>query len=377
MKVRQPEDAASEAGRRLSAQLENALLRELAREWGRLNQLLFDGELKPPSLGLHDGQSPLGAWDRRSRNLRLSRHLVTHHPWSVTVEVLKHEMAHQYTHEVLGQTNETPHGPAFRELCRRLGIDAAAAGLPDATLEDPARAKALRKVQRLLALAESPNPHEAEAALNAAHRLMRRHNIAWSATASEGTYGFRQLGAVKKRFSAHEKLLAGILSQHFFVQAIWALSFDPWTLERGRVLEICGNTENLLIAEHVWTYLLQTGDRLWRAHKREQGIAGNKHRQRFLSGVMVGFHDRLAAEATQCEETGMVWLGDADLTDWVGRRHPHLVRGRGPRMRADASWQHGRSAGRKIALRTPVSEDPDRRPRRLADSRHPTGGSGG
>lgn len=363
--MRSPRDAAREAGRRLSSELENALLRELAREWARLNERLFDGALEPPGLGLHDRESPLGAWDRRTRSLRLARSLLTHEPWAVTVEVLKHEMAHQYVHEVLGCTEETAHGPAFRETCQRLGIDAAAAGLPEAVDPDSPRARALRKVQGLLALAESPNPHEAEAALNAAHRLMRRHNIAWSATASRGAYGFVQVGPVKKRFQAHEKLLAGILGQHFFVQALWALSLDPWTLERGRVLEICGTPENLAIAEHVHAYVLQTAERLWRQHKRQHRLPNNRSRRRFLSGVMVGFHDRLSEEATECEETGLIWQGDADLQDWVGRRHPHLVRGRGPRMKADATWSHGRAAGRQITVHRPVTEDPDRRPRRL------------
>ena len=370
--MREADDAADEAGRRLGAQLETALLRELAREWARLNARLFEGALAPPSIGLHDSDNPLGAWERKTRHLRLSRRLLTHHPWAVTVEVLKHEMAHQYVHEVLGQTEETPHGPAFRELCQRLGIDAAAAGLPEATPEEPERARALRKVQRLLALAESPNPHEAEAALNAAHRLMRRHNIAWSATASAGTYGFKQLGGVKKRFAAHEKLLAGILSQHFFVQAIWALGFDPWTLERGRVLELCGSTENLAIAEHVHTYLLRQGERLWREHRRAHRLKGDAARRRFLSGMMVGFHDRLSAEAQECEETGLIWQGDADLQDWVGRRHPHLQRGRGPRMTADATWSHGRAAGRKINVHRPVTEDPSRTPRALTLKDGPT-----
>ena len=40
------------------------------------------------------------------------------------VEVLKHEMAHQYAHEILGARDESAHGEAFRTVCQRLGIDA-------------------------------------------------------------------------------------------------------------------------------------------------------------------------------------------------------------------------------------------------------------
>jgi len=354
-------------------QLENALLRELAAEWGRQNTLLFDGALRPPTLTLHDADNPLGQWRPTERRIRLSRGLVHHQPWGVVIEVLKHEMAHQYVHEHLRRRDETAHGPSFRTLCAELGIDASAAGLPTTADTDPARERALRKVQRLLALASSDNPHEAEAALNAAHRLMRAHNIAWHATADSQAYGFRHLGPVKKRFSAHEKILGGILGQHFFVTAIWALAYDRESDRRGRVLEICGSPENLDIAEHVYHFLQGAGERAWRTHRTRRRIRSNAQRRTFLAGLMVGFHEKLEAEATVCEETGLVWLGDADLDRWVGRRHRRLVSGRGPRLRTDDAWRHGRAEGRKLTLHRGVRHDPEGGPRALTGPVGPSG----
>ena len=44
-------------------------------------------------------------------------------PWPAVVEVLKHEMAHQYVHETLGLAHTPPHGEAFQSACRLLRCD--------------------------------------------------------------------------------------------------------------------------------------------------------------------------------------------------------------------------------------------------------------
>ena len=57
---------------------------------------------------------------------------------------------------------------------------------PGSLTEDPAAAAVRRKVEALLQLAGSDNEYEAKAALEAAHRLMRKHSIAAAAKSSRG-----------------------------------------------------------------------------------------------------------------------------------------------------------------------------------------------
>src|SRR4030095_14857783 len=98
---------------------------------------------------------------RASRTRKPARRLATKEPWATLVEVLKHEMAHQYVLEVLRIEDESAHGPAFRDVCQRLGIDAKAAGLPttsSARTDDEDRV--LSRIAKLLALAESSSVHE-------------------------------------------------------------------------------------------------------------------------------------------------------------------------------------------------------------------------
>ena len=179
---------------RLRADLEAALVRELASTYQDLGSAMFRRKLGGAVIVLTDAASRLGRWVPEHRSIEIARRLVLEHPWGIVVEVLKHEMAHQYVHEVLGKTEESAHGPAFREVCERLGIDSSAAGIPAAGATTPEDARVLERIARLLALAESANVHEAQAAMNAAQRLMLKHNLDSVADKRRAGYGFRHLG---------------------------------------------------------------------------------------------------------------------------------------------------------------------------------------
>lgn len=351
---------------RLDAELEAALLRELARSWSDLNLRYFRGAMARPVLRLVEADAALGSWHRGARLLELSRSFVLSAPWSSVIEVLKHEMAHQYAHEILGATDETAHGPAFRQVCARMGVDPAAQGVPVA--RDRTRAKILEKVENLLALANSDNRHEAENAAALAQRLILKHNVELGDRAPHG-YSFRQLGEPRGRVSEAEHLLAAILGEHFFVEAIWVPGYRPADGVRGNVLEICGTNENLEMASYVHTFLLGTAERLWAQHKRDRGITQNRERRRFVAGVMEGFRERLRSEKRKNEERGLVWVGDAGLSHYYRARHPHVrsvrLRGQG---HSDAR-AHGRAAGRNIVLRRGLDGATESRGRALPPKR--------
>ena len=209
-----------------TATLEQALLIELQNTWIRLNHALFRESMRQPGLQLHDGRKQLVHWHRLTRTLSLSRPWILEAHWGQVVEVLKHEMAHQYVSEVLKEHNETPHGPAFREVCRRFHIDHRAVGIPNRASES--EPKAVSRIRKLLALSQSPNEFEAQTALAKARRLMTEHEIDWSNRTEEKTFDFRHLGPAKGRFDPWEKCLAGLLGKHFFVHPIWVPVYDVY-----------------------------------------------------------------------------------------------------------------------------------------------------
>ncbi len=336
----------------MDTRLETILLRELARTWSSLNWTLFHMAMRPPTIALSDARVQVGSWTPDTRTITLGRKLVLERPWLVVTEVLKHEMAHQYVTEVLRVDDETAHGAAFQRTCERLGIDGRARGLPVDGDADPERARAMRKVQALLALAESDNPHEADSAAAKAHRLMRKHNIAWAGKAQR--HVFAEVGKGRVRVPAHERVLAGLLGRHFFVECIWVRVFDRDKLREVQQLEVCGTPENVEMAAYVHGFLLRTAERLYEEHKRSAPTRrGSKGR--FLTGVVMGFGTRLREQAERCEqEEGLVWLGDPRLDDFIRRRHPRLVSTRRTRVVADSAFSSGHAAGKDIVLHRPV-----------------------
>lgn len=348
-----------------TAAVEAALLRAVGNAWEYENASRFGRALRRPQLRLDDSTHRLAGWVRSTREIVVSRRLVREQPWGVVVEVLKHEMAHQYAHEVLHATDETAHGPAFRLVCERHGIDAAASGLPADAARDEEAAKVLRRAQKLLALAGSPNLNEAQAAMNAAQSLLLRHNLAHLAAASTGAgtrtlgasprpgYTWRHLGTPRARLAAADRLLGAVLIGHFFVEGVWVPVWDAASGAVGQVLEVCGSAENVEMAAYVWDFLEGSAERLWKEQVRSGG-APRGGRRAFVAGVMRGFLDTLGAQKRADAATGLVWVGDPESQRLLRRRHPHLrtVRGRG--IRQTDAWNEGRAAGQELVLHKPV-----------------------
>ncbi len=345
----------------LSAELETKLLRRLVDEWESFNFMYFRSVLRMPILRLSDTRQRLGQWHGDLRSLELSRPLVLERPWTQVMEVLKHEIVHQFVDEYL-EADEPPHGPTFRDICERLGVDGRAAGQPTAAPDenDPTH-RTVSRIRKLLALAQSPNQHEAEAAATAARRLMLKFNIeieqARPQDDQRSRYGFRHLGRPSGRILEHDRRLATILSSYFFVEGIWVSVYRPLEGKRGSILEICGLEANLVMAEHVHGFLHATAMRLWTEYKRTTKRSSNRDRQAFLAGVMRGFETKLAAQSEQFQEQGLVWVPTAELGRYFRRRFPKIQTVRRRQARRNEAFTEGHRAGAEIVLSKPVESD--------------------
>ena len=359
----------------LGAELEAKLLARLVAEWEAINFTYFREVLRKPVFRLSATRERLGQWNGELRSLEISRSLVLERPWVEVLEVLKHEVAHQFVDECL-HVDEPAHGPTFRGLCERLGIDARASGSasPAASADDPADRMVDRMVERirkLLALAQSPNQHEAEAAATAARRLMLKFNLEVEAdtdprAAQRRRYGFRHLGRPSGRILEHDRRLAVILGEYFFVQCLWIPVYRPLEGKRGSVLEICGLEANLVMAEHVHAFLTATATRLWNEYSQATGRTGNRDRQAFLAGVMRGFDAKLAEQNRQLEAQGLVWVPTAELGSYFRRRYPRTQTMRRMGAHRNEAFAEGHRAGREIVLSRPVESGPsDARPKAL------------
>lgn len=358
-------------GASLGVELEAKLLERLTYEWKSINYCYFEDALRLPVLHLSDTRARLGQWHGELRSLEISRSLVLERPWSEVIEVLKHEVAHQYVDERLA-VDEPAHGPTFQRICERLGIDARATADPHAApAQDDATDRTVARIRKLLALAQSPNQHEAETAATAARRLMLKFNIELDQTrlddpSSRRRYGYRHLGSGSGRILEHERRLAKILINYFFVEGIWLPIYRPLDGKRGTVFEICGLEANLMMAEHVHAFLTATAERLWTEYRRTSNNTSNRDRQAFLAGVMRGFESKLAAQSAEFQQQGLVWVPAPDLHQYFRRRYPKTTSVRRGGASRNHAYAEGNRAGRDIVLSQPVeSKSSNARPKAL------------
>lgn len=340
-----------------TAALDNLLLQALQQAWHSSNADFFHGVLRSPVLTLDDTRARLGQWHGGTRTLSLSRPLVRERSWRVVREVLKHEMAHQYVDEILGVRDESAHGPRFLHVCAERHIDARATGVHEehagSAHERDDDARVMRRVQKLLALAGSSNAHEAEAAANAAQRLMLEHNIAARGRGPR-VYASRALSAPTTRLYVHERLLSGLLGRYFFVDVVIAQAYLPERGRHGSFVEASGTNDNLAMAEWIFGFLLAAAERACRAQV-DGGALSGRDRLRFLAGFMSGVGDKLARESNKASAEGLVWIGDPDLKDYVRTQYPRLYSTR-VRTAVNEAHARGRAAGNDVVIARPVSE---------------------
>lgn len=353
--------ARAEQAERLSREVLEACRERLRHEWHQANFTYLGNQLRPPSIEIEPSKTRWGSWCRATRTLAVSRRLVTQYRWESVVEVLRHEMAHQVVDELMGVQGVTPHGQLFRQACELLACDPRASGPGGVALDAPpgeaggeARDDArLRKIRRLLALADSSNVHEAEAALAKANELLLKYNLDLLEVGAERDYVVRTVGQPMPRRPRHIKVLAGILSEFFFVETIWVETYDVQSMRGGKVLEICGTAANVDLAEYTHAELQRAAAELWERHRAETGCSGRLRRQ-YLDGVLMGFSDRLDRERkTLATRRDLVWVGDPGLDAFYRRRHPRIAR-ESVAVGGTRAFEAGKEAGAQLRLRRAI-----------------------
>jgi hypothetical protein len=353
---------------KLSNELEHAAVRGLYREYRSINHNFFANQLKACAFQLTDSAKTLGRWMSTHRTIEITRGFLFTSEWGAVIEVLKHEMAHQYVHEILEADDALPHGDLFQKVCQERGFDGRASGLPQAK-SNGERPAVLQKIASLLVLAKSANQHEAELAMNTAQRLMLKYNIENVLDVTMSHYTFRHLGKPTLRTTEADKLLSCILSKHFFVACIWIYVWRVAEGKQGRVLEVCGSDDNLELASYVHTFLNRTANRLWFKYKREEGLRSNRFRREFRAGVMSGFLDKLNDEKKVCQQEGLVWVGEKAVQDYYKKRHPDRRAGRRFNITSGSTHDAGAAHGREIVLHRGVKQGPEERGPRLLPAR--------
>ena len=363
----------------LQAELERRILHGLACEYDEARGLLDDGlrqRLRRPLFALGDLKGRWGQWVADKREICLSRDLVLKYSWGAVREVLRHEMAHQLA-ALIDRHNGRPHGEAFREACRRLRADPAATanyrmpdGSPAAATSSPEDRLRIR-VQKLFALADSPNPHEAASAMRKARELLARHGGDAPPRPWDERHVSILLGAAALRHYRDDYLLAHLLMDLYAVEGVWVPAYVLDKGRMGRALEISGRPSQVQVADYAYDFVRRFITRSWHQAPALRSC-GQRARRDFAAGVIEGFRAKMSPAPANPgtappAAAALVPRDDPALATYLRQRYPHLRRFRRqlPNHDPDA-YAAGLDRGRRLVIREGIARnDPPGPPARL------------
>ncbi len=369
----------------LTRQLHESWLCQLTREY---NDICYQYtiRLKPPILNINMQTKQLGSWVAANRCLHLSHHLIIGHPWTLTLKVLKHEMAHQICSEIYGR-EDAGHGPLFCQACSLLGLDAAfhhagadlqtgitAVAAGSETSEQGRQI--IEKVRKLLALGDSDNEHEATLAMQRASEILARYRLTLDALAEDEGLVHRTINTGRQTLPIHRKSICCLLETCFSVRVICASLYDPHADCSFKTIELLGREEQVAIAEHCYHFLEDRLQTLWEKNRRKFSGNGRIAKKSYYLGLLAGFRQTLERSlAVAAQQNGQpqataslpALRDEQRLDDFVALRFPRLrrMRRQGSAMYQNA-YQEAVAAGRNITLHRPMDEGKDSKIRLLS-----------
>ncbi len=353
--------------------LQHLWLRQLQLEFAEICQT-YNLALRPPVFEISEARKELGAWQSQTRTLRLSRHLILNYSWSVTMQVLKHEMAHQLCTEIFHSIG-TPHGEDFQRACEILGVMPEYRRTGSAMVEMVEQASSgskisergqacMARVAKLLALSQSANEHEAALAMQKANDLIEKYHIEELGNDVEFRYGYGVIDRKRKRIESYQRRICTILHDFFFVRVVLASLYDPLRNDTYKTIELMGTKENVAIAEYCYFFLENRLASLWSLHKTRFTGSVRTEKNSYYLGLLRGFSQKLEEQKkTKKDLPSQPHLGELVVAD--EQRLTHFVDMRFPRLRKAArsgakvyknTYNEGVETGKTISFAEGVTD---------------------
>ncbi len=272
------------------------------------------------------------------------------------VNIVRHELAHYLTFIEHGSSC-MPHGPEFKTTCLNLGwgeeVYRATSCLDDGEIaSEHIESSILRRVQKLMALASSSNPHEAEQAMIKAHELLLKHNIDAPHIEDEQEKVFLVRVLKQKKECAKMRAIASILDT-FFVHTVFSRSDD------AIYLELIGSEVNVEIAEYVANFLDIQFETMWEEAKKSNfGLKGTVAKNSFFLGIAKGYCEKVQA-LKRCYTQALMVI-EKKLQDAKSMVYSRLRYSRSSSKHCAQSSKIGEQVGRALhispALNTPAKK---------------------
>lgn len=166
----------------------------------------------------------------------------------------------------------------------------------------------IAKIMKLLRLASSPVPAEAELALQKAYELMAKHDIDKEQfTGNEKKYVDEAVPLGDKIYE--EYVLVANVCQRFF-----KVEFFTDSLQNGRGIRFVGKRHHVEISLYVFSFLAYTFRKIYRRTNRQSPV----DRKSFMRGLYGGLLQKLTeSQAAIKQEYGIVPVNDPDLKKFL------------------------------------------------------------
>jgi len=174
--------------------------------------------------------------------------------------------------------------------------------------EKPNISKVIERIQCLLNLGRSPNPHEAEAAVAMAKKLMDDYRLT-EADVSRAASKIQRYQLDVCRFTVVHRSVLVILEWDFNVRVATRKQ------NRQRIIAIYGTPADLVIAEQVYRTLLDAFTQRWKTRRQKK-----LDRPNFMAGLQHGVHVQLQRthDARPVNEQNALMVIQQNLYDEIG-----------------------------------------------------------
>ena len=202
----------------------------------------------------------------------------------------------------------------------------------------------IEKVKKLLSLAKSSNPHEAELATIKANNLILAHNLEKvDHKPDEFTYLKKVLYG--KKSTGKIRAIYEILKE-FFVFPVFNYGLE------GFYLEVIGNKENVEVADYVANFLNLELEKIW----QHQQLKGVSQKNSFMDGLAEGYIKKIKLEKElRFPENSLIKV-EEELNQQVGLVYPRLTRrGSSQGFNCEKAKNLGRKEGENLNIRKGLS----------------------
>ncbi len=351
---------------RLQEMAQSILICEVKADVGSKQCQLYVGDYRLQfSIRIFEGKSSLGYFDSSFLEIGINQTLLYTAKTEVLRNILRHEIAHMmlYLNQQYGGADtaveETDHGTEFRKFCldRGWGEDVfRASGSVEKMNENiPGNSDAKRmieKVKKLLRLADSSNPHEAELATIKANQILLDYNLSISSTMEDDTNRFyinRVLSV--KRSNAKFQAISRIIATFY----VFPVSHPGTGVTH---LEVTGIRANVEIAAYVAQFLDSKLDALWlETRKQHPHLKGLAAKNSFLRGLAQGYVDKInrVKKDLPAYKFNAITIVEQNLDKIKIMAYPKLRTTYSSTKNHKESKALGELAGNKLTIQEPIS----------------------